>query len=111
MGLGTSGVVFYTLDNQEHGGWYYHKTLWGVSPQYRGAISIIGRQVGGKQELRFNPGAGFPGANATSLLMPSGDSGTWRYLPSDTLIRAPGCYAFHITGEGVSQTVTFMAEP
>lgn len=109
-GLGTGdGVVRYTVDTRRHEGWYYYKTLWAVAPTYAGEVVISGSQVGGSNELRFNSGAGFPGHKRAKLRFPPDNSGKWRYGPSDTLIRAPGCYAFRIRGEGVKQTITFQA--
>jgi hypothetical protein len=110
VGLGTGGVVHYTEDNLEHRGWYYHKTLWAIAPEYDGPLTIAGHQVGGPSELRFNPAGRFPGTQLERLTVPA-DSGDWRYGPSDTLIRAPGCYAFEIRGAGFERFVTFLARP
>lgn len=110
VGLGTSdGVVRYTVDTRRHDGWYYYKTLWAISPTYAGEVAITGKQIRGSHELRFNPGARLAGSKQLRLRFPPDDSGEWRYEPSDTLIRAPGCYAFHVTGEGFRQTIAFEA--
>jgi hypothetical protein len=110
VGLGTGdGVVRYTVDTRRQDGWYYYKTLWAIAPTYAGAVMITGKQLRGNTELRFNPGAGFPGDTRLRLRFPQAGSGKWRYGPSDTLIRAPGCYAFHVTGEGFEQTIAFEA--
>jgi hypothetical protein len=107
VGLGTGGVVHYTEDNRRHRAWYYHKTLWAIAPDYRAAVTISGHQVDGPGVLRFNHG-GFPGDQLRRLSIPAG-SGEWRYGPSDTLLRAPGCYAFEIRGPGLGQTIPFLA--
>jgi hypothetical protein len=109
VGLGTADVVRYTVDTREHDGWYYNKTLWAISPRYQGAVAITGQQLNGSAELRFNPGAGFPGEKLTELEFESSDAAQWRYGSSDTLIRADGCYAFRIEGEGFVEWVTFIA--
>jgi hypothetical protein len=110
VGLGTSdGVVRYTVDTRSHDGWHYYKTLWAIAPTYTGQVVITGKQIGGTTELRFNPGAGFPGEQELQLRFPQDDSGKWRYGPSETLIRAPGCYAFHVAGAGFKQTIAFEA--
>jgi hypothetical protein len=102
VGLGTGGgVVRYTVDTRSHDGWYYYKTLWAILPAYAGGVVITGRQIRGSKEVRFNPGTGFPGRKELRLSFPPDDSGKWRYGPSETLIRAPGCYAFHLAGGGV----------
>jgi hypothetical protein len=110
VGLGTGdGVVRYTVDTRRHQGWYYYKTLWAIAPTYAGGVVISGRQVGGSNELRFNAGAGFPGHKETQLRLPPDNSGKWRYGPSDTLIKAPGCYRFSVAGEGLKETIIFEA--
>ena len=110
VGLGTGdGVVRYTVDTRRHDGWYYYKTLWAIAPTYAGEVVITGKQIGGDTELRFNPGARFPGQTELQLRFPPDDSGKWRFGPSDTLIRAPGCYAFQVEGEGFKQTIAFEA--
>jgi hypothetical protein len=110
VGLGTGdGVVRYTVDTRSHDGWHYYKTLWAIAPMYAGEVVITGTQIGGTTELRFNPGGRFPGQKELQLRFPQDDSGKWRYGPSDTLIRAPGCYGFHVTGAGFKQTIVFEA--
>ena len=110
VGLGTGdGVVRYTVDTRSHDGWHYYKTLWAIVPTYAGGVVITGKQIRGSTELRFNPGARFPGQSELQLRFPPDDSGKWRYGPSDTLIRAPGCYAFHVSGAGFKQTIGFEA--
>jgi hypothetical protein len=110
VGLGTGdGVVRYTVDTRSHEGWHYYKTLWAIAPTYVGQVVITGKQIGGTTELRFNPGARFPGQKELQLRFPQDDSGKWRFGPSDTLIRAPGCYAFHVEGAGFTETIAFEA--
>lgn len=110
VGLGTpDGVVRYTVDTRSHDGWYFYKTLWAISPTYGEGVVITGRELRGRHVLRFNPGARFPGPKQLRLRFPPDASGKWRYGPSETLIRAPGCYAFHVAGERLRQTITFEA--
>jgi hypothetical protein len=109
VGLGTGdGAVRYTVDTKKHDGWYYYKTLWAIAPSYTGNISITGKQIGGSNELRFNAEGGLPGKQL-ELRFDSDDSRTWRYGPSDTLIRAPGCYAFRVEGDDFEQHIVFEA--
>ena len=109
VGLGTAGIVHYTVDTQKHNGWYYYKTLWAIDPGYGGEVTITGSQIEGANELRFNAASGFPGEKLTELHFPETDDAEWRYGPSATLIRAEGCYAFRIEGEDFVEWVTFMA--
>jgi hypothetical protein len=110
VGLGTGdGVVRYTVDTRRHNGWYYYKTLWAIAPAYSGQVVVTGREIHGASELRLNAGARFPGEKRLQLRFPPDDSGKWRYGPSDTLIRAPGCYAFRVAGERLEQRIAFEA--
>jgi hypothetical protein len=111
VGLGAPRAVHYTEDAQEDEGWFYYKTLWAIAPEYMGTVRITGREVGGSQVLRFNPAAGFPGTKRLALRFPPEEERGWRYGPSFTLIRAPGCYAFEIRGNGFTEFVTFLARP
>jgi hypothetical protein len=111
VGLGTPRVVHYTEDTRQDAGWFYYKTLWAVSPKYSGPVTITGRELEGTEVLRFNPAAGFPGKKLTSLHLPPSEEGGWRYAPSETLIRAPGCYVLEIRGAGFTEFVTFQARP
>ena len=109
-GLGTGdGVVRYTVDTKEHDGWYYYKTLWAIAPSYTGKVVITGEHIGGSNELRFNSGTGFPGQKKRELRFPADSAGRWRYGPSATLIKAPGCYAFRVQGDDLDQNIAFRA--
>jgi hypothetical protein len=110
VGLGTAGVVHYATDRREDEGWHYYKSLWAVTPSYRGPVTIAGGQVGGTERLRFNPGAGLPGQKLTELQFPAEPGTRWRFGPSDTLFRAPGCYAFDVRGDGFRYAITFRAK-
>ena len=109
VGLGTAAVVRYTQDTRVYDGWYYYKTLWAIAPEYGGEVTVTGHQIDGANEVLFNAGSGFPGTKLTKLEVPGSGDGEWRYAPSDTLIRADGCYAFRIEGEGFVHWVTFIA--
>jgi hypothetical protein len=110
VGLGTGdGVVRYTVDTKKHDGWYYYKTLWAIAPSYIGSVAITGKQIGGPNELRFNAGGVFPGRKLMELRLAADDSGRWRYGPSATLIRAPGCYVFRVKGDDLERNIAFKA--
>jgi hypothetical protein len=111
VGLGTGGIVHYTADRREEEGWHYYKSLWAVAPTYRGPVTITGREVEGTERLRFSAGGAFPGPKLTELRFPAESGSTWRFGPSDTLFRAPGCYAFNVRGDGFRYAITFRAEP
>jgi hypothetical protein len=103
--LGSPGGVAALADDIQREGRYAHKTLWAISPRYRGPVLIRGRRLDGRKakalhfgllsrpqpELRLPPGAG------------------WRYAPSTTLLPGPGCYAFRVDGHGFRQRIVFTA--
>ena len=109
VGLGTPAIVRYTEGTREHEGWYYNKTLWAISPDYRGPVTVTGGQLNGSDEVGFNAASGFPGEKLSTLEFEESEGAEWRYGPSDTLIRADGCYAFRIEGDGFVDWVTFIA--
>jgi hypothetical protein len=109
VGLGTADVVRYSQGTREHDGWYYYKTLWAIASDYGGEVTVTGHEIDGANEVLFNAGSGFPGTKLTKLEFPDSGDGHWRYAPSDTLIRADGCYALRIEGEGFVHWVTFIA--
>jgi hypothetical protein len=75
------------------GGLIHEYELGRVMPN-QGFPCPLGRYPGRKQmEWRFAPD----------------DSRMWRYGPSDTLIRAPGCYAFRVEGDDFEQHIVFEA--
>src|SRR6266536_803385 len=95
--------------------WRGQKTLWFVSPRYRGPVLIRGRRVGAEGLVRFDRGR----VPAAELRIPSGasvygnpgvnDRGQ-RYRPSYSRLREPGCYAFQVDGLTFSYQVVFRAE-
>jgi hypothetical protein len=109
VGLGTAGIVRYREDTAEHHGWYYYKSLWAISPEYQGRVIVTGERLEGSMDLRFNAASGFPGDKLAALEFGESDVAEWRYGPSDTLIRADGCYAFRIEGDAFVEWVTFVA--
>jgi hypothetical protein len=102
-------MVRYTEDTRERNGWFYNKTLWAIAPSYTGVVLITGEQIDGPNRLRFNPAAGFPGDKQLELRFPNETASKWRYGPSDTLVRAPGCYAFRVRGDDFKRTIVFQA--
>ena len=81
-----------------------NKTLWAVSPRYRGALLIRGGRLDGRGALRFWP------ARARRLwwrgLWPE-ESRRWRYGAGATIVPRPGCYAFQVDGTTFSRRIVF----
>ncbi len=90
--------------------WTGAKILWVVAPAYKGPIRIRGHQVHGTEILRFG-GARFP----VAVLRLSGEGARapgqrdWRGFPSYVRLRAVGCYALQIEGDGFSQKILLRA--
>jgi len=105
VGLGAAHGIAPLVDDTRRNGVYFHKTLWAVSPRYRGPLLIRGRSVAGSGVLRFQLGM------QRELRWPSdrGTRGRWRYVPTHTVIPREGCYALRIDGIGFSEKLTFLA--
>ena len=99
------GVVDLT-DDVRRNGWYFHKTLWAVSPRYSGPILIRGRQVDGSRRIRFSIDGSTPIARLRFAVKRRPD---WDFGVSSTLVRAPGCYAFQVDGRMFSDVIVFEA--
>jgi hypothetical protein len=70
------------------------------------SVVITGSAIGSSNALLlFSDGV--PGQPQSELRFQPDDSGKWRYGPSDTLIRTPGCYVFHVKGDDFDQSIAF----
>ena len=103
-----------TYGNVEESEWGASKVPWISSADYGGPALIRGRQLDGPKELRFMEGADPP----AELQFPVEGSGSspdlepgWRQLPSETRVRAPGCYAYQVDGLDITEVIVFRAEP
>ena len=95
--LDDDGVVRYGGSTPE-GGWYYAKVLWVIDGSHRERALIRGRQIDGSNQLRF----GYGSDPARELRIPvwgNVSGSNWGHHPSETRIRAPGCYAYQADGK------------
>jgi hypothetical protein len=81
-------------------GWLVQKVLWKISRDYRGPVSIRGREVGGADRMKFSSGAAV--GNALQFQA----HGTW---PSESFVPHAGCYAWQIRGRGFREVLKFRA--
>jgi hypothetical protein len=86
-------------------GWYHHKTLWAVAPDYRGPIVVRGRRLDGPGSVRFNRIR-----DSELRLAEAAGSARWRYFATHTLVRAPGCYGLQADGRSFSRRIVFYAQ-
>ena len=105
-GIGSPDGLANLKDDLVHNGWYLHKTLWAIHPDYRGPVVIRGDRVDRPGRLRFNRRLA---RDFRHHKLPSNERSGWRYAPSHTALRGPGCYAFQIDGSGFSYVVVFEA--
>jgi hypothetical protein len=94
-------------------GWGGGKVLWIGAPAYTGPILIRGIRLEGDSPLGFQAGAAHPALPELQFapgrsLNPSVTR--WRNWPSETLLKAPGCYAWQIDGTTFSTVVVFKAK-
>ncbi len=99
------GGVATLSDDIRRGGWYWHKTLWGIDEGYVGPVLIRGARIDRPGLLRF----GIDWKVRRALEMPAEQEPQWRYGPSTTLLRGPGCYAFQVDGTNFSEVIVFAA--
>jgi hypothetical protein len=105
--LGSDQASAELADDARKRGWYLHKTLWVISPEYPGPLLIRGARLDGPGPVRFHHG----GPLRAAVLWPgsNGAKAEWRYGPNSTALRTPGCYAFQIDGTTFSRVVVFEA--
>jgi hypothetical protein len=110
VGLGAAGVVRFG-DESRHHGWWYHKTLWAIAPDYDGPVTITGYQLDGPHRLMFNAAGPIEQQLDQLRFEPLATSASekWRFGPSSTLIQAPGCYAFEVRRPGDVEYIPFIA--
>ncbi len=93
-----------TLAASDVTGWYGIKTLWIVSPGYRGWVLVRGRRLDRPGPIALLAEAGI----GPLLVPPNGgpnDAGGWREQPSGTYVKAAGCYAFQVDGTSFTDDI------
>jgi hypothetical protein len=106
VNLGSPGGLAFLGDDLRTHGLRAHKTLWAVSPRYRGALLIRGRRLDGRGAIRF--GLQRRTRSWWRGLWPE-QRGRWRYGVSDALLPRAGCYAFQVDGASFSERISFVA--
>lgn len=104
------------------GGWLGQKVIWVVSGDYSGPLLLRGARIDGAGPLRFAhylgaagpPGYGHGSHGFRRLLyvrdgLHSAAQHVTESVPSDIYVRASGCYAIQVDGEGFSETLVFRA--
>jgi hypothetical protein len=88
--------------------WGGEKVLWVADPSYAGPILIRGGRIDAPGRLGF----GDQSMPDWKLSFPAGEAivkGGWRQFPSYTRLKAPGCYAYQIDGDGFQTLIVFKA--
>jgi hypothetical protein len=85
--------------------WGGAKVLWHADPTYRGPVLIRGRQLDGLHLVRFERGKVPP----AELMFPAAPGSGWRHWPSYTRIEAPGCYAWQVDSDTLTELIIFKA--
>lgn len=87
--------------------WSGAKVLWIAQPSYGGPVLVRGGQIDGSNPLGFESGT-IPFAELQ--FAPRRGAPGWRYWPTYTRVRAPGCYAYQIDGTTFSYVIAFQAD-
>ncbi len=105
VGGAPAGVLRVMGGYRDAQGWVGQKSPWLVAPSYRGPVLIRGARVDAAGEMRFALGFGQHLRSlrlaARAGVQPNG----WRAIPSVTLVRRPGCYAYQVDGTSFSQII------
>jgi hypothetical protein len=108
VGGAAGATISISLSARDSSGWYGQKTPWIVERSYDGPILVRGARIGRRGEVRFAHSDGdhlrelFWESGADAGLPPNPD---FRFLPSATLFRGAGCYAFQVDGTSFSRVI------
>lgn len=106
MGEMQEGVLRYSQSySQAHykDGWAYSKVVWIARPGVSGSVLIRGRQIDGANVMGFGTSA----EPASQLRWNVSPHNQWASLPSETRIRAPGCYAYQVDSPNRTGVIVF----
>lgn len=106
MGEMQEGVLRYSQSYsqaQYKDGWAYSKVLWMANPEVSGKVLIRGRQIDGANAIGF----GMDADPVFGLTWEIASGSGWASLPSETRIRAPGCYAYQVDSQKGSEVIVF----
>lgn len=84
-------------------GWASSKVLWMANPKVSGNVLIRGRQIDGPNTIGFGTGVDPESALQWQITSQNG----WGSLPSETRVRAPGCYAYQVDSQEGSEVIVF----
>ncbi len=81
--------------------------LWVADAKYQGPILIRGARIDARGRLGFGEHSQ---PDWKMQFEPGGSDAAWRQFPSFTRLRAPGCYAYQVDGDGFQTIIVFRAE-
>ena len=105
---GTLGFIYPTVKTQlwYPSDWGGQKVLWVADRKYVGPILIRGGRIDAPGRLGFGDGS----RPEWAMRFGPHDNGTsWRSFPSYTRLKAPGCYAYQVDGDGFRTIIVFRA--
>jgi hypothetical protein len=110
VGIGGAGpaTINMIFSYPDELGWYGQKTPWWVSREYDGPLLVRGARIDRRGAVRFAKSYGDHlqelswEAGVDQSLPPNPD---YRFLASETLVRARGCYAFQVDGTSFSRVI------
>jgi hypothetical protein len=108
MGEMQDGSLQYSVSRSRSNkdGWAAYKVLWMAKPEVQGPLLIRGHQLDGPNAVGF--GQAVDPDSELKLLAPEHHGTTaWSDWPSETRVRAPGCYAYQVDDPKGSEIVVF----
>ena len=108
VGASPASGISIALSARDNLGRYAQKTPWAIDRSYGGPMLVRGARIDRRGAVRFAFGHG---QHLRELYWNDGaDQGLppeprYRFLPSETLFRAGGCYAFQVDGTSFSRVI------
>lgn len=107
-------------DELDSAGYYLHRALVAITPQYRSAVTVTGRRLG-HPDRRTSLGFATDGATSCTVRSPVVSCGTrplhfasrlqiaprrgWRIVRTELRIGRTGCFRIDVSGRGVDQSL------
>jgi hypothetical protein len=85
--------------------YYAFQDFWYSLPSYKGAWTVTARRLDGSGDVLFGNSEPTPTAQPVPAGAAQEFGPGYRSGVGSTWIKAPGCYGFHVSGQGLSETI------
>ena len=113
-GLGSSSTLRISPDPGDSQ-YQLGTVTWLAMPDFSGKVLVRGERIDQSGAIAFHYPAGISEGPGTSSLklntMDVATAGYWSSWYADVLVTSPGCYAFQVDTQDLSDVIVFLAEP